>query len=52
VRDDVCLAADGSPLDEDMLIVGVEFRRSRAGGTLTRLRLLPLGALVVVPTNG
>jgi hypothetical protein len=52
VRDDVCLAADGSPLDEDMLIVGIEFRRSRSGGTLSRLRLLPLGALVIEPTNG
>jgi len=51
VRDDVCLDADGAPLDEDMLITGIEFRRSRQGGTTTRLRMVPLGALVISPTE-
>jgi prophage tail gpP-like protein len=49
VRDDVCLDSEGNPLDEDMLVVGIEFRRSRAGGTLTRLRLVPLGSLLIEP---
>ena len=49
VRDDVCLDSEGNPLDEDMLIVGIEFRRSRASGTLTRLRLVPLGSLLIEP---
>lgn len=52
VRDDVCLDSQGAPLDEDMLITGLEFRRSRTGGTLTRLRLVPLGALAVEPSSG
>lgn len=51
VRDDVCIDADGAPLDEDMLITGIEFRRSRQGGTTTRLRMVPLGALVISPTE-
>ena len=51
VRDDVCVDADGAPLDEDMLITGIEFRRSRQGGTTTRLRMVPLGALVISPTE-
>jgi hypothetical protein len=51
VRDDVCLDAQGRPLDEDMLITAVEFRRSRAGGTLSRLRMVPLGALLIEPES-
>ena len=51
VRDDVCLDAQGRPLDEDMLIVAVEFRRSRSAGTLTRLRLVPLGSLLIEPES-
>jgi prophage tail gpP-like protein len=52
VRDDVCIAGDGTPLDEDMLITGIEFRGSRSSGTTTRLTLVPRGALVLVPTEG
>jgi hypothetical protein len=51
VRDDVCLDAQGRPLDEDMLITAVEFRRSRASGTLSRLRMVPLGALLIEPES-
>lgn len=52
VRDDVCVDAEGNPLDEDMLITGIEFRRSRQSGTLTKVRMVPLGSLVVIPTEG
>jgi hypothetical protein len=51
VRDDVCIDAQGRPLDEDMLIVRVEFRGSRQGGTTTTLTLVPRGSMVLVPTE-
>lgn len=51
VRDDVCIAGDGTPLDEDMLIVRIEFRGSRQSGTTTTLTLCPRGALVLTPTE-
>lgn len=51
VRDDVCIDAEGRPLDEDMLIVKVEFRYSKRAGTTTTLTLVPRGALVLVSTE-
>lgn len=51
VRDDVCVDGDGQPLDEDMLIVGLRFRRSRRDGTTTTLKLVPRGALALAPTE-
>ena len=42
---------DGQPLDEDMLITGVTFRRSRRDGTTTTLTLVPRGALSLLPTE-
>lgn len=51
VRDDVCIDAQGRPLDEDMLIVRIEFRGSRQSGTTTTLTLVPRGSMVLVPTE-
>lgn len=51
VRDDVCVDGDGRPLDEDMLITGLTFRRSRRDGTTTTLTLVPRGALSLLPTE-
>lgn len=36
-------------LDEDMLVLRVQFQRSRANGTTTRLTLGPKGAIVLTP---
>ena len=44
-------AAVVAPLDEDMLITGVTFRRSRRDGTTTTLTLVPRGALSLLPTE-
>ena len=49
VRDDLCAAPDGSPLDESMLITGVTFNGSRQGGTTTDLVLVPKDSIVVIP---
>lgn len=51
VRDDVCLDGEGRPLDEDMLITAITFRRSRQNGTTTQLTLVPRGALALTPTE-
>lgn len=51
VRDDVCLDGQGRPLDEDMLITSIRFRRSREAGTTTTLTLVPRGALALTPTE-
>ncbi len=51
VRDDVCPDSQGRPLDEDMLITGIRFRRSRQNGTTTTLTLVPRGALALTPTE-
>lgn len=48
LRDDT----DLPPLDGHWLITRVAFHRSRAGGTTTRLRLVPLGAIRVYPEEG
>jgi prophage tail gpP-like protein len=47
VYDDLCLDTWEEPLDEDMLITRVEFRRSRKAGTTTALTLVPKGSLTV-----
>ncbi len=49
VFDSVTTDADGNPLDEDMLITRVTFRRTRAAGTTTELTLVPRGAVTVTP---
>lgn len=51
VYDDVCTDAEGRPLAEEMLIVRVEFRRSRSKGTTTTLTLVPKGSLAIEPTG-
>lgn len=49
VYDDVCDDPSGAPLDEDMLVTRVVFRRSVTNGTTTELTMVPLGALVTEP---
>lgn len=49
VRDDLMPDAADRPLDEDMLITDVVFEGSRAGGTKTRLTLVPKNSFVVTP---
>lgn len=51
VRDDVAVDSQGRPLDEDMLITSIRFRRSRQVGTTTTLTLVPRGALALAPTE-
>ena len=51
VYDDLCTNADGQPLDEDMLITRVTFKRSRTAGTVTELSLVPSGALAMEPDD-
>jgi prophage tail gpP-like protein len=51
VRDDVAVDSQGRPLDEDMLITSIRFRRSRQAGTTTTLTLVPRGALALTPTE-
>ena len=49
VRDDLCTAPDGTPLDESMLITGVTFNGSRQAGTTTDLVLVPKDSIQVIP---
>jgi prophage tail gpP-like protein len=51
VYDDLCTNADGAPLDEDMLITRVTFKRSRTAGTVTEISLVPRGALAMEPDD-
>lgn len=47
VRDDVCTSPTGAPLDEEMLVVEVEFNGSRQDGQTTTLTLVPKGSVLV-----
>jgi len=49
VFDSVCTDSEGNPLDEDMLITKVTFKRTRAAGTTTELTLVPRGAVRLDP---
>ena len=51
VRDDLCSAPDGSPLDESMLITGVTFEGGRATGTTTSLVLVPKDSISIIPQD-